>query len=124
MNKFLALPAILALLVLPIHANAANYGSGIGLHLTLGHHGGGHGKGYGKGHGRNYGHGNKHSNKGRHNNVQAYAGGSQGNHCRPTYKHVYDDYGNSTKINGTLCYDHYGQAYVVPGSRYVDNSYH
>ena len=39
--------------------------------------------------------------------------------CHPVSKWVTDHYGNHTKVGGTMCYDHYGQGYVIPGSRYL-----
>jgi len=39
--------------------------------------------------------------------------------CRPVFKYTYDRYGRRTKTGGTMCYDAYGEGYVVPGSRYV-----
>lgn len=43
--------------------------------------------------------------------------------CHPVYKIVYDHYGQPMKIGGTMCYDEYGNGYVVPGSRYLINHY-
>jgi len=39
--------------------------------------------------------------------------------CEPVQKVVYDGYGRRLHIGGTLCYDHRGGAYIVPGSRYL-----
>lgn len=38
--------------------------------------------------------------------------------CHPVSKYTYDDYGNRHKIGGTMCYDKYGEGYIVEGSRY------
>lgn len=117
-----------------------------GGHLSYGHnrghkrhHGGahrsghsGHGIGYGN---RNYGHSNYgyakrghsnygHSNQGHNKYSGANTGYRGGHNCRDTYKHQTDHNGKLTKIKGTLCYDSYGKAYIVPGSRYVDSTYH
>ena len=43
--------------------------------------------------------------------------------CHAVTKWAYDDYGQKLKIGGTMCYDAYGQAYVVPGSRYLIHQY-
>ena len=43
--------------------------------------------------------------------------------CHTVTKWAYDNYGRKLKIGGTMCYDHYGQAYVAPGSRYVIHQY-
>ena len=43
--------------------------------------------------------------------------------CHSVSKWAYDDYGQKLKIGGTMCYDAYGQAYVVPGSRYLIHQY-
>ncbi len=39
--------------------------------------------------------------------------------CHPVHKYTYDNYGYRAKVGGTMCYDEYGRAYVVPGSRYL-----
>ena len=39
--------------------------------------------------------------------------------CHAVSKWGYDNYGQKAKISGTMCYDVYGQGYVVPGSRYI-----
>lgn len=62
----------------------------------------------------------------RHYYGKGYGLGYQGNgryygrkkFCHPVSKYIYDDYGNRNKIGGTMCYDQYGQGYVVEGSRY------
>ena len=38
--------------------------------------------------------------------------------CHPVTKIVTDHYGRYQSIGGTMCYDNYGQGYVVTGSRY------
>ena len=38
-------------------------------------------------------------------------------------KHGFDRNGRPARIGGTLCYDAYGYAYVVPGSRYLIGYY-
>ena len=43
--------------------------------------------------------------------------------CHPVSKYGYDRYGYRIKIGGTMCYDDYGHAYVVPGSRYTIGRY-
>ncbi len=63
---------------------------------------------------------NQHQSYGYNNGSSNYTGG---NNCRPTHKYQSDSYGNTTRINGTLCYDSYGKAYIVPGSRYVAGRY-
>jgi hypothetical protein len=39
--------------------------------------------------------------------------------CHATYKDGYDYHGRPARIGGTMCYDRFGRAYIVPGSRYV-----
>jgi len=100
-------------------ASAWDYSSGYG-HGSYGHY---DHDGYGKHHKRHayYGHG-RHYKPYRHhksrysNNVRK--------HCRSTHKYRYDDYGNKVRVNGTLCYNRYGDAYIVPGSRYVVDDYY
>ena len=43
--------------------------------------------------------------------------------CHAVSKWAYGDYGQKLKIGGTMCYDAYGQSYVVPGSRYLIRQY-
>jgi len=43
--------------------------------------------------------------------------------CRTVSKMGYDAYGNAARIGGTMCYDDYGQGYIVPGSRYIMEVY-
>ena len=46
-----------------------------------------------------------------------------GRPCHAVSKTGYDDYGRKAKIGGTMCYDSYGNSYVVKGSRYVIHYY-
>ena len=46
-----------------------------------------------------------------------------GRACHTVSKIGYDDYGKKAKIGGTMCYDSYGNSYVVKGSRYVIHYY-
>ncbi len=48
-----------------------------------------------------------------------YGGGTA---CHPVSKDGYSR-GRHARIGGTMCYDHYGQGYVVRGSRYVIHYY-
>ncbi len=43
--------------------------------------------------------------------------------CHPVSKHGYDRHGYPARIGGTMCYDHYGNPYVVSGSRYIIGRY-
>lgn len=132
--------------VLPLQiASAASFGHNSGLHIGFGHQDGHLSYGYSGGHKRHngakhhqghlgygltYGQRNPgYSSHGQSNNGHPkYAGTntsySGGVNCRETYKHQTDHNGKLTKIKGTLCYDRHGRAYIVPGSRYVDSSYH
>jgi hypothetical protein len=89
---------------------------------------------YGGHHYRHYGHKYLHSG-GHHRSYSAYRGlsgyrpGGQGHNysghgtdCHSVNKIGYDD-GYKAKITGTQCYDEYGKAYIVPGSRYVLKRY-
>ena len=51
----------------------------------------------------------KQSNRHYHQNKQS---------CHPVTKIVTNHYGHSKNVGGTMCYDRYGDAYVVKGSRY------
>ena len=46
-----------------------------------------------------------------------------GRTCHTVSKTGYDGYGRKAKIGGTMCYDSYGNSYVVKGSRYVIHYY-
>ena len=46
-----------------------------------------------------------------------------GRACHTVSKIGYDDYGRKAKMGGTMCYDSYGNSYVVKGSRYVIHYY-
>ena len=104
--------------------------------LTLGYSSGGHhNKHYNGGHHyspRHYnydnGHRNSHSPKyyaypsypvQSHHNYNNYSNhSSYTKPCRQVSKIVVDGYGGYKNIGGTLCYDRYGQGYIVSGSRY------
>lgn len=104
--------ALLSLSALP-GAQASGYG--------YGHHNHGHGH-----HGNGYNYllpglilGYALSNNHNYSNSHSYSGRD----CRKVHKYRYDSFGGKTKISGTMCYDDYGNPYVVPGSRYVDKGY-
>ncbi len=46
-----------------------------------------------------------------------------GRACHAVSKVGYDGYGRKAKIGGTMCYDTYGNSYIVVGSRYVIHYY-
>ena len=46
-----------------------------------------------------------------------------GRACHTVSKIGYDNYGRKAKIGGTMCYNSYGNSYVVKGSRYVIHYY-
>lgn len=124
---------VLFTVLLPIQtASAGAYGG----HHGYGHHGGYYGGGHGH-HGRHYGGGYGYSNHHYGNHYYSQPSYSQGyghfgnyatypahnySHqarpCQQVSKYTYDEYGNAHKIAGTMCYDNYGQGYVVDGSRY------
>jgi hypothetical protein len=104
------------------HGHKKHHGLGHLLHGLLGgynNHGGGHHKSYGYNNGHyggsysgGYGGGHK-----KHRGGYAKQGYARG--CHQVTKQVRDDYGYRKTIAGTMCYDHYGQPYIVKGSRYV-----
>lgn len=77
-------------------------------------------------HGHKYGHGHHYkSHKSRHGHGYKHGHGYRkagGYGCHPVYKYGYH-HGYKAKIGGTMCYDGYGNGYVVPGSRYVVETY-
>lgn len=60
-------------------------------------------------------------NFGRHGSKRGYDYGG-GSACHNVSKDGYA-HGRNARIGGTMCYDRYGQGYVVPGSRYVIHYY-
>lgn len=132
-KRKIAVAAMLGMMaIVPLQtASAGSYGDNSGLHIGYGYNGGHLSYGHNRGHKRYYdgkhsnGHSNYgHSNRGHNKYVGNHSGYSGAYNCRDTYKHQTDHNGKLTKINGTLCYDSYGKAYIVPGSRYVDSTYH
>ncbi len=141
--RFLILASLAtASLVFAAAANASGYGGHGGSSHSYGHsYGGGYG---GNQHGshrnysysyayrhrpRNYGHkthhgynshyGSSHSYGGAHGGyVNRGHGGYYSGGCKSVYKIDYWN-GHKARIGGTQCYDHYGNPYVVLGSRYV-----
>lgn len=108
-------------------ANAGGYGGYYG-HGHHGHHSGHHGYGnHGYGYRPYYGgnHYNRYPGYSGYASHGNYAGYSSNNYvnqprgCRQVYKYTNDEYGNPQQIGGTMCYDNYGQVYVVEGSRYL-----
>jgi hypothetical protein len=101
--------------------------------LTLGYSSGGHnnhhynyGHHYSSKH-YNYGYRNSYSYNYKQNNYPYYQQkrhNSYDNHssytkpCHQVSKTVVDDYGQYQKVGGTMCYNSYGQGYIVSGSRY------
>lgn len=104
---FLFIVTIFITFLLPLQAAQAWGGYGYGGHYGYGHHG------YG---GRGYGYKRHYYPSYRRYSSSHY---SSGKDCHSTYKYSTDEQGEKTKINGTMCYDDYGKAYIVPGSRYV-----
>lgn len=39
--------------------------------------------------------------------------------CHPVIGHGFDQFGRRAKFGGTMCYDRYGNSYVVAGSQHV-----
>ena len=125
---FIVTASMIALLQTPVQsASATEYNSG--HRFNYGHHG--YNRHQYARHGRHHSHHNTFAFSPSHNygNYGSSLSSSshhynQGTSCRSTYKYQYDEHGNKIRINGTLCYDSYGNAYIVPGSRYVANNYH
>ncbi len=100
------------------HGYSTNYSSGRhSNHYNKGYHRYNHGHHYSSRRRHNYGHHNSYGpthsyyqNK-RHNSYRSKP-------CHKVSKTIVDEYGEYQKIGGTMCYDSYGQGYVVSGSRY------
>lgn len=45
------------------------------------------------------------------------------NSCHPVSRLGYDRYGRKVKFGGTMCYDRYGDSYIVKGSRHIIHYY-
>jgi hypothetical protein len=43
--------------------------------------------------------------------------------CHPVVGHGRDHFGRQAKFGGTMCYDRFGNGYVVAGSRHVIHYY-
>ena len=116
---------LLGLISLPVAAG--------GYSITLGY--GGHNNNHSYGHhypSKHYNHGYSKHNSYRykqhrypdyqqrnHNSYNAYGNrSSYTKPCHQTSKIVVDGYGRYQKIGGTMCYNSYGQGYIVSGSRY------
>ncbi len=126
-----ATTVVLTLTLTPLQVSSAtgynygyssNYGHhGYGKHSRRHHYNRHHRPNYNS-YGRYYYPSTTYSYSSRHNTKSSsYTGGKD---CRSTYKYQNDKHGNKTRIKGTLCYDSYGKAYIVPGSRYVADNYH
>ncbi len=101
-----------------------------GYALTLGHHNG-HSHGhysYNYDHHYSYGHNYSYGNSYNYRQPNYYQSRSHNNYnntssyskpCHQVSKTIVNDYGEYQRIGGTMCYDSYGQAYVVKGSRYL-----
>ena len=90
------------------------------------------GNGYGEhgyyGHGQHYSHDYGYAHRYAQNSHYYGAGtashqyGYNAGNCHPTSKIGYFD-GYQGKIGGTMCYDEYGDPYIVRGSRYLIEEY-
>ena len=110
------LPTLLLLLsasTIPAAAQAWSYG-GYGYPYY------GHSRHYS--HGHNYGHRPYRSRHQYGSSRQSRRHGYDGDDCHPTSKSGYHD-GYEGRVGGTMCYDDYGDAYIVPGSRYLIERY-
>jgi len=126
---FLTLPA-----PLPAWSSGGHYGHSGGRH-SLGHSGGHYSPGHSGGH-YFLGHSGYHGGYRDHDRHRGYAhpgytgdraylSGRREGHgrgCESVSKHGTWE-GREARIGGTRCYDRYGEAYVVPGSRYLIESY-
>jgi len=89
-----------------------HYGIGYGHHNQHNHHGN-----YSPGYSQNsYNQG--YNPSGHYANYPAQRYSHQARPCHQVSKYTYDEYGNAHKIAGTMCYNNYGEGYVVEGSRY------
>lgn len=118
MNHFLKRFAIFAAVALftIASAGAASAGDhGYGKHYGGHSYGHGHGYSYGRGHDhRRLDYGGYRRNDYRRNTFAFVIRKP----CHATYKYGYA-HGRRAKIGGTMCYDGYGNAFIVAGSRFV-----
>jgi len=106
-----ALMAILSMAAALVPATA----SAAGVSFSFGFHGGHPGGHHASRH--HYGDHARHHGRSHH----GYRGGRH--HCRKVSKHGYW-HGRPARIQGTMCYDRYGNPYIVPGSRSLLDYYH
>ena len=114
--------SLATLLMLAVSASTPAI-AGTKLFIGFGH---GHGHGHYHGHYSHRYHRPRNSLKSplryyRYDTGHGYHHGSARS-CHPVHKWVTDHYGRQSQIGGTMCYDAYGNGYVVPGSRYVIGS--
>ncbi len=148
--KTLAISATVALFAVAAAGAANAGGSGHGKHRG-GQHGGGHyayglagvvghllfggysysyryGNSYGDGRDRGRGYGRRHDHRRHGHGGYGRTGYGQmpgyvvRRPCHATSKNGYA-HGRRAKIGGTMCYDNYGNAYIVAGSRHVIGYY-
>ncbi len=80
--------------------------------------------GFGGGHGydRHYRYRDRRHYRDRYRQRRHYRRHGYG--CHPVSKIGYDHYGRRVKYGGTMCYDHDGYGYIVPGSRHIIHYYY
>ena len=120
-------------LAVPAYAGgySIGYGYGHNSHYSAGYGHRGYGSHYGYGRQNyskkyyNYGHNNSYGHQkystpsyksSQHNGYSSSS--SYKKPCHDVSKSTVDEYGQHQKVGGTMCYDSYGQGYVVSGSRY------
>jgi len=118
-TRFALVTALVAAVAFAAATPAAAGGITIQIGGYGGHYGGRHDKGRHRGY-RTYGQHRRHDRRRRqHRYVHGFSSHSGQGGCHQVQKFIPDGYGGGTNVGGTMCYDHYGNGYVVPGSRFV-----
>ena len=123
-NIVLSCFLFLAFLSSPIYADGLTlgYNSGHNKHHYNRHHPSAHyNYNYGYGHQNAYNYqqyNHPYYQQRNHNNNTYSRNRAYTKPCHQVSKTVIDDYGDYHKVGGTMCYDKYGQPYIVSGSRF------
>lgn len=62
--------------------------------------------------------------QGRYDSEPYYGSYQRAWGCHPVVKIGYDRFGRRAKLGATMCYDAYGEAFIVPGSRHIIHYYY
>lgn len=111
--------ALVTALVAAVAFAASTPAAAGGITIQIGGYGGHHDKRRHRRY-RTYGQHHRYDRHRRqHRHVHGYSSHSGQGGCHQAQIFVPDGYGGGTNIGGTMCYDRYGNGYLVPGSRFV-----